>query len=410
MVLVVPFSPPRFEISGGQLRLLKRELANSFCQFIGIALVGDSITWGKTLLDSAETEPRDGTLSDPRNVFASISWANEVSRYLGSTYARDTEPVVSNWPASSQGECIQTYCWNEYLYPGTAPFAYSTSGASLFRSEASTGGAVYTNFQLQLGDGNVAGTSYHQIDMPNFTGDQFTLSFGSITTGNLAYEVFVDGVSIGVFTTAPGGSIVVGGNNQRTHSFNYVRNKTVRIRTTRNGVSVGNLTFRPEAIIIPRRLRLTNQGINGSSARTYKFYNLDGNFGDGIAVSGYDQFIFVQLGANDRLKHPTAAPWTASTFYKYYDELIAHLKTLGNVIAMCSNPTTDNDPAIMSFDMAAVRNVIRQVAYSRSVDMVDNYGAFEGLELSSYLNDGVHPNRLGHILMKKNIIGSLELA
>jgi len=73
--------PPSFHAFGGQLSRLKASLTNPLEQFTGIVFIGDSITWGSgNTGEQAPTDPRDGTLSDPRDYFGTSSYVNIIKK------------------------------------------------------------------------------------------------------------------------------------------------------------------------------------------------------------------------------------------------------------------------------------------------------------------------------------------
>lgn len=406
--------PPRFHRNGGQLAMLKESLSNPFEQLTSIVLVSDSIGWGSgTPGEQAVTEPRNRTLADARNNFGAPSWFNDFARHIGERYAFNAVPVLSNWPASPSGECIIEYGVTHDLYPRGGRFTVQSVGPSLQISDAAAAASV-TTFQRQFKDSNAARTSYHSISFP-FTGTTFALHFGVVgdeEDGGLDYELFVDGVSQGVFTTTAGEDGLTYGNNRvRSHTFNYVRNKTVEIRTKRRAnQSSGNKTLRIEAIRIRKTIRLTNQGINGASTVTYRVFNMPGNTqGHGNAVGPQDNYVFVVLGTNDRLK-TTSLPHSVNEFSANLGALLDMIQPIANTILMCANPTGDEDPEKFAFTMQDVRGEIYRTARSRSLDMVDNYAALSIPDMSLVANDRVHPNALGYYLFAKNVINSLEAA
>lgn len=404
--------PPHFHAFGGQLAKLKRALGNPLEQFTGLVFIGDSITWGSgNTGEQAPTDPRDGTLSDPRDYFATSSYVNILKRYIGERYFFGATPVLSNWAASPSGESTALYSRQITMFPDTGDFTYSSSGASLTRTRATTAASL-TGFQLSLADGNSAGTSYHSIKF-NFTGTTFTLSFGVAgdVSVSLDYELFVNNVSQGVFTTSSGeAGLTVGNNRQRVHTFGYVRDKVVELRSKRRAGTTLPSAFRPEALIVNKQCRIINQGINGATSRTYRIYNLPGNsMGDGNAVNSDDNFVFCQLGTNDRIAG-AAVP-------KGYNEFAANLKAaidivspLADLILMCSNPAENENTTTYSFNMQDCRGAIYRAAKLGSFDMVDNYTALQDVNIRALANDGLHPNSLGYAIMARNIINALEQA
>lgn len=404
--------PPHFHAFGGQLAKLKAALTNPLEQFTGLVFIGDSITWGSgNTGEQAPTDPRDGTLSDPRDYFGTSSYVNILKRYIGERYFFGATPVISNWAASPSGESTATYSRQITMFPDTGDFTYTATGSAITKTRV-VAAASLTGYQLTLSDGNTAGTSSHSIKF-NFTGTTFTLSFGVAgdNTIMMDYELFVNGVSQGVFTTSSGeDGLTVGNNRQRVHTFGYVRNKVIELKTKRRAGQTLTIAFRPEAIIVNKTCRIINQGINGSTSRTYRIYNLPGNsMGDGNAVNADDNFVFCQLGTNDRLSG-TGVP-------KGYNEFAANLKAaidivspLADLILMCSNPAENENTATYSFNMQDCRGVIYRAAKAGPFDMVDNYTALQHVNIRALANDGLHPNALGYAIMARNIINALEQA
>lgn len=405
---------PRFHRFGGQLAALKNSLGDPFEQITSIVVIGDSICWGSgTATEQAVTGPRDGTLSDPRDYFGTASWVNEFKRYIGERYAFGAAPVVSNWPASPSGESIVEYTVTHDLYPRGGYFKTQTVGPSMSITEAATLKSV-TGFQRVLADGNPSRSSYHSITFP-FTGTSFEMHFavvGDADSGGLDYEVFVDGVTQGVFTTSEGEDGLTYGNDRvRVHTFPYVRNKTVEIRSKRRVTQASGVKMlRIEGIRINKKIRISNQGINGANTRSYRAYNLPGNnFGDGSAIEEQDNHVLCQLGTNDRGRN-AQYPTGVNEFSANLTALLDVIQPLTNLVVMCSNPATNEDPAIYSFTMQDVRGEIFRQARSRNLDMIDNYAALSVPDMSLIANDGLHPNQLGYYLMARNVISSLEAA
>ncbi|AYN13893.1 hypothetical protein CHR29_01515 [Pseudomonas monteilii] len=406
--------PPRFHRIGGQLAMLKESLSNPLEQLTSLVVVADSIGWGSgTPGEQAVTDPRNGTLADPRNNFGAPSWFNEFARHIGERYAFNAAPVLSNWPASPSGECIVEYTVTHDLYPRGGRFNVQSVGPSVSVTDALTSGSV-TNCQRVFGDGNPNGTSYHSVSF-QFTGTTFALHFGVVgddLNGGLDYELFVDGVSQGVHTTSAGEEGLTYGNNRiRNHTFGYVRNKTVEIRTKRRASqTTGTKALRIEAIRVKKTIRLTNQAINGATTRSYRMYNLPGNTqGHGNAVGPQDNFVLVGLGTNDRIRNPTQ-PQSVNEFSANLGALLDIVQPMANVILMCSNPSSNEDPEKYAFTMQDVRGEIYRTARARNLDMIDNYAALSIPDMSLIANDGLHPNALGYYLYSRNVIGSLEAA
>lgn len=405
---------PRFHRFGGQLAALKSSLGNPLEQITSIVLIGDSITWGSgNGAEQATSSPRDGTLSDPRDHFASPSWANEFKRYIGERYAFGAPPVLSNWPASPSGESIVEYTVSHDLYPRGGYFKTETVGPSMSITDNQTSKSI-TGFQRYFSDGNTLRTSYHSISF-EFTGTSFEIHFsvsGDADSAGLDYELFIDGASQGVYTTSEGeDGLTFGYDRVRTHTFAYIRNKTVEIRTKRRASQTSGVKiFRFEGIRVLKKIRISNQGINGTTIPRYLVYNVPGNkFGDGAAVEAQDNYVFCQIGTNDRGRSANY-PGGINEFSANYDALLDILQPLAKVIVMCANPTVVDNLTTQSFTMQDVRGEIFRQGQKRNLDMIDNYSALSIPDMNLIASDGLHPNPLGHYLMARNIINSLEAA
>lgn len=402
----IPLSSPAFHNYGGQLRKLAEALSNPLIQFLGVVFVGDSLTWGRTLSDNAVFDPRDGTLSDPRDNLVSSSFVNEFKRHVGLNYADTATAATSNWAASPSGQAIATYVKTNGLYPKGTPFTFTTSGGSVSNTEVASF-ACLLGQQWQLSDGNSAGTSWQKISF-NFTGTTFNLVFSVVDASKIDYELIVDGVSQGLFGTGVSDGFVDASNqNRRTHTFGFVDNKVIEIKTNRAAYGTGTRTLRVEAVEVPKTIRITNQGINGATTKTYLTYNLLGAFGDGIAVGAEDSFVISQLGTNDRILRSDVAYGTQG----YRKHLIAYLDALvalcPDVILMCPPPASNNAMPTYTMSMQSIRSVVVAEGKLRGLDVIDNYAIFPA-ELGYMFPDGVHPDKEGHKRIASNIIGAIE--
>lgn len=398
----------RKHVFGGQIAKLKNALSDPFVQYLAIVFLGDSITWGRTLPENAPFEPRDGSLSDPRDIFLSASYVNEFKRYIGSQYANGATPLLSNWSASPSGESIVEYSFQQILYPKGGDFTVTSKGPSVNVTEVQSINSI-TGYQLRLTDGNIAGTSYQSLKF-NFTGKSFILSFACLEVEATFYDLYVNGVKQGTYSTHAGIDGFVDGTsgNRRQHTFPFIRDKVVEIRTNRNGENIGNRRLRLEAIIIKKVIRISNQGINGASTRTHALYNLVGNtYGDGEAVSKEDYITFVQLGTNDRLI-TSNVPKGSNAFKTNLKKILDKITPLSDVILMCANPAIDGPS--YTFTMQEARNIIYRTAEELNIDMVDNFVIFDDFNMTEVTTDGVHPNKLGHQIIARNIINCLEFS
>lgn len=406
---------PKMRSIGGQLGDLRRALGDPFQQYTGIVFIGDSITWGTGATGTATPTPRDGTLSDARDVFATASFVNEFKRYIGARYAPLASPILSNHSASPTGQSTAEYQREVIMYPRYGEITLTQDPAGSLSATDVINTSIIGGGQLRLTSGNIAVDFSHTLTF-NFTGTDLRMYFSCVATDATFYELLVDGVSQGVFSmkvgaTATSGTVVDGkAGAYYDHSFAFVRNKTVTIRTKRNG-DAGNRTARFNAIRILKRIVIKNQGINGSSARVYGPNNLSGLYGDGVAVASTDSFVFCQLGTNDRgIPGANQNPRGPNIFRSYLDATLDYLSAHVGVILMCSPPTTNESPASYWLNMTDIRDAIIREAEARSVDFIDNFSTFSDVNMSVVTTDGLHPNDLGYAVMVRNLINSLESA
>lgn len=403
--------PHHSHLFGGQLAALFQGLSNPLEQMTGIVFLGDSQIWGSgNGTEQATTNPRDGTLSDARDYFGTSSFVNIIKRYIGKTFARDAAPALSNHPTAPTGQSIATYTTTNVLFPSDGDFTLvQAAGANISTAVLATPVPV-TYAQRTMTNANVAVETGHTLSF-NFTGTSFKLGFGCTEATATYYELVVGGISQGLFSTHAGvdGFIDISNNNYRTHTFGYVRNALVEIKTRRNG-EAGTRILRLESITIDKVIRITNNGINGASSISYRASNLVGTPADGLAVLPDDNHVLIKIGTNDRIS-ATSRPKGSNAFKANYGLFIDAVKAISptaNIVLCCSNPAAE-DPATYSFTMQEVRNVTYQTAKARSIDMVDGYAVFKGLTLvPGFSADGLHLNQAGYELEARNFINSLE--
>lgn len=157
-----------------------------------------------------------------------------------------------------------------------------------------------------------------------------------------------------------------------------------------------------------KRIRISNQGINGATTSSYLARNLASpDRKDSYALLPNDGFVFVQLGVNDRLESPNT-PDTPEGLLSNLVSMVNKLKARSDVILMCSGPAIENPRFVYRFGMEEVRAAITEAARICQVDFIDNYAALDQLDLSSLLADGLHPNVAGHRVISSNIISAIE--
>ncbi|WP_087502336.1 phage tail fiber protein [Pseudomonas sp. SID14000] len=411
--------PACFTPFGGGLNRLKAALTNILTQFVGVVWIGDSITWGSgNQPEMAITDPRNGTLKDPRDWFGTNSYVNNLRRYLIEEYLPGATITTAPWPLSPYGDAIVTATKDIHILPLGPEFAHRVVGAPISITNDVASGlpgkwrVLITNQNTTQGD-----NAYGEISF-KFTGNCFRLLLGCITANASDYIIYVNGNSIGRFSTAAGdpadnGTVFVeGGHHTRTHTFPMVYNGTVTIRAVRPLVAGGDPSkvLRISSLIIPKTLRLTNNGINGSSLSTYRVYNMPPsgiNFSGSVAVNAGDLFTFIQLGTNDRgtIRGPQTIPFIQQECRALLDSIPFY----STPILMASNPAIPVvNPVPANLDQSDIRSALFTVARERAIDFVDNYNVFRGLDRLAFAKDQLHPNQWGYSVVSSNIIKAIE--
>lgn len=417
-----PFAAtPRYQLNGGQLNKLRRSLSDPLEQLTSIVFIGDSITWGSgNGSEMAPTQPRSGILSDPRDYFGTSSFVNIFKRWIGSNYFENVSPIVSNWDVSIGGESTVEYARDIVLWPRDGLFTLSTTGTSVNVTETFVDNSITetgkspTWRQLNLGWTKASPVNPHSITF-RMTGEEFSIFYGLTNGIQAKYEVIVDGVSLGEFSNIVGNEGgVVGNSNSRVHQFGYKRDALVEIRSVNDQSATLSQVLRITGLGIRKTCRIINQGINGASASRYVNNALGTTYTPTPAVGDKDNFVFIQLGTNDR-SNPRSGnpiPGAENVLYTNLKGVVDRVLELSsaNVVLMAANPAISNVPDQRVFTMQQVRGEILMLAGDMSLDAIDNYSIFNGIDMRRYASDLLHPNQFGHSVMASNIIGALEQA
>ncbi|KVL36396.1 hypothetical protein WS97_12150 [Burkholderia territorii] len=397
-------SKAKFKAFGGQMRALHASLLNPLEQQTTIVVAGDSKTWGAGLTENAAiiTLSRNGTPADPRDMYASPSWANEFKRYIGERYFDNAAPVLSNWSTSPSGQSTATFSRTETLYTNLPPFsAVSLVGSASSTEQADSGTLLGERHNLAVADSSATAA----FSFP-FTGTAFTMVYNSVPGQSANYEVFVNGTSQGVFSSDTGS---LQANVTRTHTFAYVRNATIMIKVEYPAGGSGVCTLRMSAIQIQKTCTIMNQGIIGATSLTY-LQRMFGAYGPSIMTPDVN-YVMLQMGTNDRIAASgNNQPNCTNNFKRNLLNLLAMFTPTASVILMNPSPAALESPPTYAFDSQYVRNVVHRVAQEQSLDVIDNHTIFRGMDTSAYLNDGLHENLLGHAMIAGNVINALESA
>ncbi|WP_080922037.1 phage tail fiber protein [Pseudomonas fluorescens] len=399
--------PATFHKFGGQLAKLKVSLSNPLEQITSIAFPGDSITWGVGTGESATSSPNTSLLTSARDNADANSWVNIFKRYIGERYAFGATQINSNWPAAPSGQAIAQFSFDRYMFPRRGDFTLTeTAAGSISTTEQYSTAIDGTHAVMIMGNGNAGVESSHSIKFV-YTGYSFTLGFTCQEATASYYELLVNGVSQGVFSTHAGvdGFVNNTRNNYRTHTFPKVTNGNIEIKTRRNG-ETGLREVYLQSIKVTKVINMINQGIIGVATRWYINFNM-GAFTDQY---GYTcDYAICQLGTNDRVFQATA-PGGMNQFVYDLNAFVAAAPAATNKILMIANPATNEDPSVYSFNMQDARGVIMRVGKANNLDVVDNYATLASLDNTVVTSDGLHPSILGHSMIARNLINALEAA
>jgi lysophospholipase L1-like esterase len=389
-----------------QLKKLNKSLNNPLHQFLGITLIGDSITWGMTVTGGLPVDPRNGTLTDTRNNGTSPSWSNLLHKYLGNSYYSDDSAVEAAWPTSQGGVVEFSYSKEVDLFPAHSPIKLTAEGTSswgkILNASAVLGHAM---------DGRVVGNDEVSLSF-QITGKSFSIVHAVLGDGAIC-DVYVNNTSIGTIdsnSTSSGLPISFG--NVATFNFDFVKDADVKI-VVRGGDSNADL-FRVESVRINRQLRVTNQGIIGTNTRAYYFNGILQS-----AVRSDDSFSFIQLGTNDRGEPATnggasSMPTSPSSVYRNLSLIIDYLNSVDvEPILMCANAVVNNTRPPYFYDMSSVRSEISRLARDKNISFIDNFAKTQKLIAAgdtTWLADGLHPNDDGHNIIFENITDSIDKA
>lgn len=262
---------------GGQLRALADALADPLTQFIGTAFLGDSITWGVGAAGTEVTNPRNGTLGDPRDNAATGSFVNNMKRWfaeaLGPSYAVTT--VHSDWsyatPGAGNGQAVTTHTRNiDLAFLDNGPFTYAVSGGASQASAASSASLVGVQRRFVIPQGGLGSISF------TMTGEQFNFVFDGTSMSD-RYNVYVNNALLSGspfdMNAARIGQASPFYNFKRNHAFPFAAGVTVKIEFIAPADGTSTSSVYAGAIEIPKQIRIKNQGIIGANSRSYLTYN-----------------------------------------------------------------------------------------------------------------------------------------
>jgi len=117
--------------------------------------------------------------------------------------------------------------------------------------------------------------------------------------------------------------------------------------------------------------------------------------------------VVILLGTNDSVRGPDGR----AGFRRRLGEIVARVRDLGAVPVLQTPPAADVEGSPEHADLSAYADVVRDVAATRSVVLVDHYAhwveAGRGAPPQAWLDDPIHPNGRGHLEMARTLFRRL---
>ncbi len=269
-------------IEGGALKSLRDALTHP-TKSVNVRLVGDSITWGRTVSGSSTYLPNNGYITDARDNLNSNSWANLLRKWVGQTYAGGT--VIEDAPGSGYYEITNVV---DAIGADFEHFQFNNATRTFSRSEVvpTTQAAALTGKYYDIVSVNAANASTRPTSIEfDLIGDNLEVVYAQLTNGtalNTVIELYGNGVKLGEFSQY-GSPAAFGQSHSFTFPFGHYRMELV---------NKSEATFlRFEGLRFKKRIKVSNDGINGSSTATWL-----NRVTINDSIQPTDEYVFVQLG------------------------------------------------------------------------------------------------------------------
>ncbi|MGB3724821.1 MAG: SGNH/GDSL hydrolase family protein [Glaciecola sp.] len=294
---------------------------------------------------------------------------------------------------------ITTKIMNAWNYPSTegpyVTYSVPTELSGYAQTASATGSTSYSELENQSA---LLGFQYSyfanadgfwDINFDANGKDSLSIVFSALNSG-ADVEVYADEVLVSEFSTSTlSGQVQTGFSKTQLISLPPATvSVRLRVKHVDYGGSINVKSLRLEAISL----------YNASEVE----YPTNNSFGDGVALEGTDDFVFYQLGTNDRGEGDISSP---SFMLDNIDKMIRKHPVGAKPVIMVANPAEVESG---DFKMQDVLSNLSRFSKDRGIDFIDNYSIFDGLDTSFTTSDGLHPNDYGHSLIAKNIIYAIK--
>lgn len=340
---------------------------------IRINMIGDSITWGRTLAANSDPAPRTGALSDPRDNLDSPSWANLLRRWLTWAALGTTAAITAAAPGRGEARVPQ------YLRPYDDPRLIR---AGLWDTRALAGSVYGTVLALAPGA---------SLDL-RFRGDRIDLTH-AVTTAlpSATAAVTLDGAALAPLAHG-GPSAATGEVYEVVAAYGDHRLRVVNTSATELLI---------EQVAHHRQIVVQNDGING---RQSSHWLPGGLLLDASLAPGYD-WVICQIGTNDRINVQPAV------YAANLSSILRAIRASGVAPVLVTANACPVSDATGGFaqTMAQVSSAAAAVAAALGIPHLDQYRAtlLSQATGAEFLADGLHPNENGHKMMAETLINAI---
>lgn len=356
---------------------------------VTIQLIGDSITWGTGATGAADA-------GGGRNNLTSPCWANLLHKWLGESFsggALTPSPGTAEYRAWGFIPVVN-------VQDRGAPQKLYTVGSNGERKplETTYNDSAYSDYIAQFRSSGVVGFNGNSPVNFRMRGDNITVVFSPRDAADAAgsiVELWGNGKKLGEFSYY--GATAWG----ETHAFSFpIGDYEMQLvnKSTTN-------TFVLEGLRHNRLIKVMNEGVPGSGLTAW----VEGSAYLTAALAKHSDYVFVQLGTNDRVG---VDPWI---IYFYSSRIIKAIQSAGrSVVAMAANAVAVGsdypENTGFNFGQRDIARVMSRVAYERGVSFIDNHQAtvMERIDGTTFTIDGLHPNDHGYRLIFDNIRLAIE--